>query len=221
VKLEYVFSDQALCQRAMVHKSAGSENNERLEFLGDAIVNWIIAEAIYLKFPQANEGDMSRLRAQLVRQESLAEIARSLNIGDDLVLGSGEMKSGGYRRDSILADALEALIAAIYLDCHDIATCKRVVLVWFAEKMEKLSLQEESRDCKTQLQECLQSRGYPLPVYETIEEVGPDNARLFKVKCTAVALQQSAIADGGSKKQAEQKSAALVLAKVQEKLRKR
>lgn len=214
MKLGYIFLNKTLCQQALTHKSAGSENNERLEFMGDAIVNWIIAEAIYLKFPHASEGGMSRLRAQLVRQESLAEIARFLNIGEQLILGSGELKSGGYRRDSILADALEALIAAIYLDCQSMDTCKRVVLTWFADKLARLSLDEESRDSKTLLQECLQSRGLPLPVYETIEETGPDNERLFKVRCSAVALQQNAIAEAGSKKQAEQKSAALVLAKV-------
>jgi ribonuclease-3 len=218
VKLEYVFSNNALCRQALTHKSAGPENNERLEFMGDAIVNWIIAEAIYLKFPHASEGGMSRLRAQLVRQESLADIARTLNIGDELILGSGELKSGGYRRDSILSDALEALIAAIYLDSQSMEACKRVVLAWFAEKLDKLSLAEESRDSKTQLQECLQSRGYALPIYETIEETGPDNERLFKVRCSAVALQQDAIAEATSKKQAEQKSAALVLAKVLAKL---
>jgi ribonuclease III len=218
VKLEYVFSNQALCRQALSHKSAGAENNERLEFLGDAILNWVIAEAVYLKFPHASEGEMSRLRAQLVRQESLADIARTLKIGEHLILGSGELKSGGYRRDSILSDALEALVAAIYLDSESMDACQRVVLAWFAGKLEKLSLDEESRDNKTLLQEWLQSRALSLPVYEVVEETGPDNARLFKVRCAIPTPRQSAVAEGGSKKQAEQKSAALVLAKLQDTL---
>lgn len=215
MKLEYVFSSQTLFRQALVHKSAGVENNERLEFLGDAILNAIIAEAVYLKFPHANEGEMSRLRAQLVRQESLAEIARLLKLGEQLILGSGELKSGGHRRDSILSDAVEALIAAIYLDSGSVETCKAVVLTWFAVKLEGLSLTEESRDHKTQLQELLQARGLSLPNYVVVEETGPDNDRLFTVKCTVTSLQQQALAEAGSKKQAEQKSAALVLAKVQ------
>ena len=220
MKLEYIFSNPTLSRRALTHKSIGSENNERLEFLGDSIVNCIIAEAIYLKFPQASEGEMSRLRAQLVRQETLADVARSLRLGDDLILGSGELKSGGHRRDSILSDALEALIAAVYLDSQSMETCKAVVLAWFAEKLEKLSLDDEHRDDKTRLQECMQARGLSLPIYEVIEETGADNARVFTVKCTVVALAESAIAKGDSKKQAEQKSAALVLVNVLAKLKK-
>ena len=215
MKLDYVFTHTALLRQALAHKSAGAENNERLEFLGDAILNWVIAEAIYHKFPHANEGEMSRLRAQLVRQESLADIARSLKLGEQLILGSGELKSGGHRRDSILADALEALIAAIYQDSQSMETCRRIVLDWFASKLDNLSLVDESRDHKTQLQEWLQARGLALPTYEVVEESGPDNERLFKVKCRVAAMQQHAVAEAGSKKQAEQKSAALVLAQLQ------
>ena len=214
MKLGYSFSNQLLYQQALTHKSAGSQNNERLEFLGDAIANWIIADLLYLKFPQASEGDMSRLRAQLVRQESLAEIARTLDLGEQLMLGSGELKSGGYRRDSILSDALEALIAAIYLDSGSVDVCKKEVLTWFAEKLDRLSLDQEYRDYKTQLQEWLQSRHFSLPVYEILEETGADNERLFKVKCTTTALKESATAEGDSKKQAEQKAAGLVLDKL-------
>jgi len=214
VKLGYTFSNPLLYQQALTHKSAGSKNNERLEFLGDAIVNWIIAHALYLKFPHASEGEMSRARAQLVRQESLAEVARALNLGERLILGSGELKSGGYRRDSILSDALEALIAAIYLDSGSIEICQQVVLAWFAEKLDGLSLDQEYRDYKTQLQEWLQSRHFSLPVYEVLEETGADNERLFRVKCMVAEMQESADAEGDSKKQAEQKAAALVLDKL-------
>lgn len=220
MKLDYIFSNPALFRQALAHKSAGAENNERLEFLGDAILNWMIAEAVYHKFPRASEGEMSRLRAQLVRQESLADIARQLQLGEQLILGSGELKSGGHRRDSILADALEALIAAIYQDSQSMESCRRVVLGWFADKLDKLSLVEESRDHKTQLQELLQARGLALPSYDVVDETGPDNERLFKVKCQVSALQQQAVAAGSSKKQAEQKAAALVLDKVQTMLQK-
>ncbi len=212
--LEYNFSDKTLFKRALTHKSAGTDNNERLEFLGDAIVNWIIAEALYLKFPEATEGDLSRLRAQLVKQASLADLARALCLGEQLILGSGELKSGGYRRDSILSDALEALIAAVYFDSGDINVCKKEVLRWFAEKLDKQSLDQEYRDYKTQLQEWLQSRHLPLPVYEVLEETGADNERLFKMSCAVKKLKVSVTAEGDSKKQAEQKAAALLLDKL-------
>jgi len=215
VKPKYIFLDKALHQRAFTHKSAGVNNNERLEFLGDAIVNCIIAEAIYHKFPGASEGSMSRLRAQLVKQESLADIARELNLGEQLILGSGELKSGGYRRESILSDTLEALIAAIYLDSASMDACKQEVLFWFDDKIKKLSLDEEYRDFKTQLQEWLQSRKYPVPSYDVLEETGADNERMYKVRCSCQASKDIAIAEAGSKKQAEQNAAALLLTLLQ------
>ena len=214
MKLEYAFSNQLLYKQALTHKSAGSANNERLEFLGDAIVNGIVAELLYHQFPRATEGEMSRLRAQLVRQESLAGIARALKLGDQLILGSGELKSGGYRRDSILSDALEALIAAIYLDSGSMDACKKEVSRWFAQRLDELSLDQEHRDCKTQLQEWLQSRQLALPTYEVVGETGADNERSFSVQCAVIGLGVSAVADGDSKKQAEQKAAALVLDKL-------
>lgn len=214
MRLEYSFSNQALFQQALTHKSAGAKNNERLEFLGDAIVNCIVADLLYGKFPHATEGDMSRLRSQLVRQESLAGIARMLDLGERLILGSGELKSGGFRRDSILSDALEALVAAIYLDSGSIEICKKEVSAWFAGKLDTLSLGQEHRDYKTQLQEWLQSRRLSLPAYDVVEETGADNERLFKVKCTVAERGTSAVAEGDSKKQAEQKAAALVLGKL-------
>ena len=214
MKLEYTFFSPALFQQALRHKSAGSGNNERLEFLGDAIVNFIIADVLYHRFTHATEGQLSRLRSQLVKQESLADIARRLNLGEQLILGAGEMKSGGHRRESLLSDALEALIAAIYLD-SDFITCKQVVLPWFAEKIEGLTLEEEYKDYKTQLQEWLQSRQRPLPIYKTVEETGADNNRHFIVQCEIKRCDQNFIGQGSSKKQAEQEAAASALAFLQ------
>jgi ribonuclease-3 len=213
VKLDYLFSDQHLYRLALTHKSVGAVNNERLEFLGDGILNFIIAEAIYHRFPDASEGDMTRLRAELVRQETLADIARALGLGDQLLLGSGEMKSGGHRRDSILADALEALVAAIYLDSH-LEACKSVVHTWFADKLEQLSLDGDHRDNKTRLQEWLQARQFALPCYTVVEESGADNERVFKVQCMVVNMKESVVAEGLSKKQAEQMAAGLLLEKI-------
>jgi ribonuclease-3 len=215
VKPGYHFSDQCLYQRALTHKSAGAGNNERLEFLGDAILNFIIAEAIYHRFPDASEGEMTRLRALLVRQESLADIARNLNLGEQLSLGSGEMKSGGHRRESILADALEALVAAIYLDSdRKLETCKNVVHTWFSDRLEQLSLGGDHRDNKTRLQEWLQARQLALPCYTVMEESGADNERVFKVQCLVADMKESVVAEGLSKKQAEQMAAGLLLEKI-------
>lgn len=210
LKIHYLFNQKKLQQQALTHRSAGAGNNERLEFLGDAIVNLIIAEVVYRQFPDSSEGQLSRLRAELVKQESLAEIARQLCLGEQLILGSGEMKSGARQRDSILSDALEALIAAIYLD-SDMDQCKKTVLSWFAEKLEGLSLEDEYKDAKTSLQEWLQGRNIPLPTYTLLEESGPDNQRTFRMCCRADTLRLEAIADGSSKKQAELKAAEQLL----------
>lgn len=210
MKIKYSFYRPELQKQALTHRSAGAKNYERLEFLGDAIVNFIIAEAICQQFPSAPEGQLSLLRAQLVKQESLAEIARQLSLGEQLILGSGEMKSGARHRDSILSDALEALVAAIYLD-SDMEQCKQNVLPWFANKLAALSLEDENKDAKTALQEWLQARNLALPVYHLLEESGPDNQRTFRMCCRVETLQQEAVADGGSKKQAELKAAAELL----------
>lgn len=210
LKTGYLFCRQALLRQALTHRSAGAGNNERLEFLGDAIVNLIIAEAVFQKFPDASEGQLSRLRAELVRQESLAQIARQLSLGEQLILGSGEMKSGARHRDSILSDALEALVAAIYMD-SDMEQCKKIVLPWFFDKLAGLLPDDEYKDAKTSLQEWLQARNISLPTYRLLEESGPDNQRTFRMCCRVDALQQEVIADGGSKKQAELKAAAELL----------
>ncbi len=154
----HAFNDPGLLKQALTHRSAGSPNNERLEFLGDSIVNMMVAQALYERWPKADEGALTRARAELVREGALAVIARELQLGDRLILGPGEMKTGGHRRDSILADALEAVVAAIYLDAG-FAVCQTVVLPWFLASMQALpATGKPEKDPKTRLQEWLQAR---------------------------------------------------------------
>jgi len=213
LKIHHIFNQKKLQQQALTHRSAGLENNERLEFLGDAIVNLFMAEAVFQRFPAASEGQLSRLRAELVRQESLAEIARRLSLGEQLILGAGEVKSGARHRDSILSDALEALVAAIYLDT-DMEHCKKIVSPWFADKLAGLSPDDEYKDAKTSLQEWLQAKNIPLPTYRLLDESGPDNQRTFRMCCRVDTLQQEVIADGSSKKQAELRAAEKLLSQL-------
>jgi ribonuclease-3 len=205
-RVGYEFSDPEICELALTHRSCGKKNNERLEFLGDSIVNFVIAEALFAKFPEAREGQLSRLRAQLVKGETLAEIARELNIGDYLRLGSGEMKSGGYRRDSILADATEALIGAIYLD-SEMDTCRRYILQWFEQRLADINLTESLKDSKTKLQEYLQSRKMSLPSYELVAVDGEAHAQTFHIRCSVELLEQPTDGVGSSRRQAEQNAA--------------
>ena len=160
-RLQYTFSDQQLLVLALSHRSRGSQNNERLEFLGDAVLGLTISNFLYRRFSHASEGDLSRIRSQIVRAESLAEIARSLELGPELLLGQGEMKSGGQRRDSILGDTVEALIGAIYLD-GGILSAERCILSWFSEQLNAVALDVPVKDPKTALQEWLQGRGRAL-----------------------------------------------------------
>lgn len=210
MKLSYCFTDPALHRQALTHRSAAAVNNERLEFLGDALLNGLIAEAVFREFPEATEGEMSRLRAALVRQESLAAIARELQLGEQLVLGPGELKSGGHRRDSILADALEALVAAIYLDSN-LEVCRTTVMPWFASKLAVLSPAGEQRDAKTRLQEWLQSRRKALPAYDLVNESGAGHERAFTVMCRVPAYALEALGEGSSRKQAEQLAASGII----------
>ncbi|MCV6589581.1 MAG: ribonuclease III [Marinobacterium sp.] len=209
-KLGYDFKDLSLCELALTHRSCGKKNNERLEFLGDSILNFIIAEALYARFPQAREGQMSRLRALLVKGETLAEIARELGLGDYLRLGSGELKSGGYRRDSILADAVEAVIGAIYTD-SDLETVRPFVLRWYQERLEKLDLNETIKDSKTRLQEFLQSRRLALPDYELLKVEGEAHDQTFYIRCHVETMAQTTDGTGSSRRQAEQEAARLAL----------
>ena len=209
-RIGHHFADPTLRQRALTHRSAGARNNERLEFLGDGLVNVIVAEALYLRHPTADEGWLTRARAQLVREASLAGIARELQLGERLELGPGELKSGGYRRDSILADALEALIGAIHLDAG-FDTCRRIVLVWFASRLEGLTATGTEKDAKTRLQEWLQGRALPLPEYVLVDTRGEEHDKVFDVMCRLASPAIEAVADGSSRRQAEQRAASRVL----------
>ncbi len=211
-QLGHPFSDQGLLQQALTHRSAGSRNNERLEFLGDAVLGSVIAEELYRRYPQAKEGELSRLRSRLVRRESLIDIARDLDIGTYLILGGGERRSGGHHRDSILSDAVEAILGAVYLDAGFEAS-KTSILALFKHKLESLSDIEFLKDPKTRLQEFLQSRGLALPVYTVTEESGEAHARLFKVTCHAADVESPAtLGQGGSRREAEQQAAQRMLA---------
>ncbi len=209
------FNDAGLLQQALTHRSAGSPHNERLEFLGDALVNLIVAESLYLAWPRADEGALTRARAELVRESALAVIARDLALGERLVLGPGEMKTGGHRRDSILADAVEALVAAIHLDAG-FETCKTVVLQWFAPLLAALPPPHKvGKDPKTRLQEWLQARQHSLPVYALVEESGDDHARIFKVSCTLAEPSLNTIGEGSSRRAAEQQAAEAALQEIE------
>jgi ribonuclease-3 len=209
-RIGHVFADPGLLAQALTHRSAGAPHNERLEFLGDGIVNLMIAEALYLRWPKADEGALTRARAELVREAALAVIGRELQLGERLTLGPGEMKSGGHRRDSILADAVEAVVAAIYLDAG-FAACRAVVLPWFERALAALPVGKPEKDAKTRLQEWLQARQLPLPGYELISESGDDHAKQFRVGCTLTTPQYRAEGEGTSRRLAEQQAAAAIL----------
>lgn len=210
--LGYEFADLALLELALTHRSAGNSNNERLEFLGDSILNHIIAEALYRKFAEAREGDMSRMRSSLVKGDTLAEVALELELGDHLVLGTGERKSGGKRRGSILADALEAVIGAILLDAN-VETCRERVLAWFGPRLEKLDLKVDGadKDPKTRLQEYLQGRRKPLPEYELLGVLGDDHDQQFHVACRLSKPVLVVEGAGSSRRKAEQAAARTAL----------
>ncbi|MGN6313708.1 MAG: ribonuclease III [Rhodanobacteraceae bacterium] len=205
MKLGYGFRDGQLLRLALTHRSAGRPNNERLEFLGDALVNLVVAEMLYEAHPRADEGELSRLRAHLVSGPALAERARGIGLGDDLLLGPGELKSGGFRRDSILADAFEALIAAVYLD-GGFDACRALLREMFAEAV---SLGEPAqKDAKTRLQEWLQAQGYPLPHYELLATHGEEHARTFDVACVLSEPEPARFEGSGSSRRAAEQVAA-------------
>lgn len=206
--LGYVFQQPRLLEEALTHRSASSRNNERLEFLGDALLNLVIAECLFQRYPQASEGELSRLRANLVKGETLAELARGLKLGEGLRLGQGELRSGGPQRESILADALEAIFAAAYLD-GGLAACRALILNLYRDCLEGLASAGESKDPKTRLQEYLQARQQPLPIYSVLEIRGEPHAQSFTVEC-AVA-DRRAVAVGNNRRKAEQDAARQVL----------
>ncbi len=209
-KLGLKFTDTTLMQTALTHRSAAFPNNERLEFLGDSILGFVIAEYLYEKFPTADEGVLSRLRSNLVNQGSLAGIARGVELGDFLILGSGEMKSGGNRRDSILSDAIEALIGALYKD-QGYECCKAWVLNLFAARIKDLALEYWDKDPKTRLQELMQSKGLQLPSYTLKSTTGLAHQQSFCVECEVELLDQPQQGSGSSRKKAEQQAAQIVL----------
>jgi len=211
--LGHSFADQDLLKQALTHRSAGRRNNERLEFLGDAILGGVIAAELYRRYPEAKEGKLSRLRANLVRRESLAEIAQLLELGPYLNLGGGERKSGGHQRDSILSDTVEALIGAVFLD-SDFTVCQRSILNLFAERLESLSDVAFLKDAKTRLQEFLQSRHKPLPEYQVTEVTGEAHAQFFKIECIVDGIEIHGKGQGSSRRFAEQNAAQDMLSRL-------
>lgn len=211
--LDHAFKQPALLQQALTHRSHSSPHNERLEFLGDSVLNCSIATLLYQRFAAINEGDLSRLRANLVRQECLAEIAAELTLGDCLRLGEGELKSGGFRRPSILADALEAIIGAIYLDAG-FAAAQTTIERLYRSRIEQIDLRDAGKDAKTALQELLQARRLPVPQYNLLATRGEAHAQEFEVSCTIPAIDLLVKGHGASRRGAEQQAAQAALEKI-------
>jgi ribonuclease III len=214
-RLQYQFSDKELLSLALSHRSCGSRNNERLEFLGDSILGVTVTDFLYHQFPQAREGDLSRMRSHIVRAESLAQVAKNLELGPELSLGPGEMKSGGQRRDSILGDTVEALIGAVYLD-SGIDKARRCIGIWFAELLDAASDVQPIKDAKTTLQEWLQQRSKPVPEYELVNTGGEAHSRLFTVSCKIDAVDKTVSATASSRRKAEQLVAEQLLAELEQ-----
>ncbi|MGJ8682064.1 ribonuclease III [Paraglaciecola sp.] len=205
-RLGYTFSNASNLELALTHRSANKNHNERLEFLGDAILGMVIAKVLYQRFPKQPEGKLTRMRSSLVKGDTLAEVAREFELGDLLLLGPGELKSGGFRRDSILADAVEAIIGAIYLEAG-MDTSELLILNWFSTRIENLDPEAVSKDDKTRLQEYLQGQKQPLPVYEVTDIKGKSHDQTFYVNCTAAGLEKTITGVGNSRRKAEQKAA--------------
>ena len=204
-KLGHEFTDPGLLEQALTHCSAGSTNNERLEFLGDAVLDCVISDELFQRYPQAREGELSRLRASLVRRDSLAAVAQGLDVGQYLRLGSGERKSGGHHRNSILSDALEALLGAIFLD-GGYAVCRSCILSLFSDALDNLSQLAALKDAKTRLQEHLQALHLALPEYRVVEVSGDAHDQFFKVECS-VTDSEPTRGQGRSRRHAEQDAA--------------
>lgn len=207
--IDYRFDDAGLLERALTHRSFGPGHYERLEFLGDSLLSMVIAEQLFFQRPHAPEGDLSRLRSRLVRDITLARLASELNLGDHLRLGAGELKSGGFLRESILADVVEAIIGAIYLD-GGFEPARRVIRELFADRLADLPDADSLKDPKTRLQELLQGRGYELPEYDVISESGADHVKRFEVECRAGSLVEPVQAEASSRRKAEQAAARLM-----------
>lgn len=209
-RLGYEFKEFKLLELALTHRSYGANNNERLEFLGDSILNFIIGEVLYNRFPDAREGQLSRIRSQLVKGETLAEVAREFELGECLILGEGEMKSGGHRRDSILSDSVEALIGAIFTET-EFETCRAHVLRWYESRLTSVSLEATDKDPKSRLQEYLQAQRKPLPDYEVVETLGEAHSHIFTIECRVAVLKQAVRAQASNRREAEKLAATEVL----------
>ncbi|HEX2797783.1 MAG TPA: ribonuclease III [Immundisolibacter sp.] len=214
LRLGHRFADPGLLRRALTHRSARRQHNERLEFLGDALLGFVIAEALTQRFPQATEGELTRLRARMVSGEALAVAANELRLGEFLELGAGERKTGGHRRASILADAFEALICAVYLDAG-IEACRERVLHLLGPALARLQPGETLKDPKTRLQEWLQSRALERPQYHLVSEQEQAGVWQFEVECRAPSLSDPLRGTGGTRRAAEQAAAAAVLERLQ------
>ncbi|MGY0398445.1 MAG: ribonuclease III [Ostreibacterium sp.] len=208
-RLGYQFIDQSLLKRALTHRSKSKENNERLEFLGDALLETILSDILFHLYPKANEGDLTRLRATMVRGATLAILANSVDLKDFIRVGSGELRTGGYQRESTLADAFEAIVAAIYLDSHNFLTTFSVIRKLYEDHLANLPDVQQLKDPKTLLQEYLQSQGLIKPVYQKLSISGPDHDKKFEVTC--LIKQHTTVAIGTSKKKAEQAAAKAML----------
>ena len=205
-KLGYAFQNEQLFEQALTHRSVKAQHNERLEFLGDSVLSIVISQALYEQFSDASEGELSRMRSLLVCGKCLAEIAQQFQLGDYIYLGSGELKSGGFRRESILENTLEAIIGAAYLD-SDFKTTQQLVLSWFADRLATLDPSQAQKDAKTRLQEYLQQHKKPLPSYEVIHTQGKDHNQIYTIECRVEELKEPITAKGSSRRKAEQAAA--------------
>ncbi len=215
-KINYTFSNIKLLTLALSHRSIGSKNNERLEFLGDSILGFVIADKLYQLFPNISEGELSRLRSRIVKGTTLAEVAVELGLGEYVLLGAGEKKSGGHSRDSILADTLEAILGAIYIDAG-IDAVSSAIAALFSQKLEELTIDDAKKDPKTQLQELMQGRKLAVPQYQVLETLGAAHTQEFKVQCDVFLKNQShleTIATATSRRKAEQQAAKMMLKKL-------
>jgi ribonuclease-3 len=204
--IEHVFSDPALLEQALTHRSHSALNNERLEFLGDAVLGVVISQILYNRFPAASEGDLTRLRAELVNGQSLASVARDLGLGHHLRLGKGELNSGGQRKDSMLANGVEAVVGAICVD-GGLDACRRCISRWFADRLDQLELTADYKDAKTRLQEYAQARGLDLPRYRIEQIGGEEHARRYNVSCSLALTSEVFFGSAASRRKAEQVAA--------------
>ncbi len=209
-RIGYQFRAPEALEQALTHRSHGTRNNERLEFLGDSVLNFVIARVLYERFPKATEGQLSRLRANLVRRETLADVAREFDLGQFLIMGVGELRSGGFDRDSILSDTVEAIIGAMYFD-GGLEVTEAQILNWYEVRIGEMSLTRSRKDAKSRLQEYLQGTGASLPTYEIVETSGKSHDQTFVVACRSELLAEDAVGTGASRRIAEQEAAAKAL----------